>query len=227
MKSNHRCECGCGKKTNMYRGKPRRFIIGHYQRTDEFKEEHSKCMAGENHPLYGSKNSSSTIKKRSQSLKLHYSDEKNRERQSINMIGNKNGLDHVVTKKHKKILIRIMTENNPMNSKKARQKMIENRKGKCVGEDNAMWRGGHKIAIKRRNTKRRGNVWDYIPFNEYFEGCVGHHIDKEVVIHIPEELHKSISHSQNNKESMKKINDAAFAFYTEQFLEEHFPEDLK
>ena len=180
MKSNHRCECGkCTEFTNMYRGKPRRFVFGHYQQSDEFKEEHSKCMSGENSPLFGTKNSTATIKKRSKSLKLHYSNEENRERQSINMIGNQNGLGHVVTKKHKKILSQMMTENNPMESKKVRQKMTESRKGKCVGEDNAMWRGGHKIAIKRRNTKRRGNVWDYVPLNDYFEGCVGHHIDQE------------------------------------------------
>jgi len=90
-----------------------------------------------------------------------------------------------------------------------------------LGENNPRWNGG----IRAYRARRR--ELGYEPLNEWFPGCATHHVDKEVVIHIPEELHKSISHSQDNKESMKKINDAAFAFYTEQFLEENFPEDLR
>ena len=118
MKSNHRCECGCGKKTNMYRGKPRKFIIWHYQRTDEFKELHSKQMSGKNNHNFGKPRDPSTIKKISKSNKTYWNKPKNRKRRSIQLLGNQNGLGHMVTKKHKKVLSQMMTENNPMGSKK-------------------------------------------------------------------------------------------------------------
>jgi len=119
------------------------------------------------------------------------------QKQSIALQGNKCAEGHKVSKKTKQYLREIN-----------------------LGENNPRWNGG----IRAYRARRRELGYD--PLNEWFPGCATHHVDKEVVIHIPEDLHKSISHSQNNKASMKKINDAAFAFYTEQFVEENFPELL-
>jgi len=55
------------------------------------------------------------------------------------------------------------------------------------------------------------------PINDWFEGSHFHHLhvdgNHSVGIYIPSELHKSISHSYNNKESMQKINDIAIRWY--------------
>jgi len=52
----------------------------------------------------------------------------------------------------------------------------------------------------------------YIPLNNRFEGCEGHHIDNECVIHIPKELHKSIRHNLKNGSGMFEINQLALNF---------------
>ena len=62
-----------------------------------------------------------------------------------------------------------------------------------------------KIIANRCRARRKRNL-GFIPLNKKFPGSVGHHIDKEFVIHMPEELHKSIPHSQGDLESMYKIN---------------------
>ena len=40
------CQCGCGEIVNIYRGKPRKFIIGHGTRTEANKKMHSERMMG-------------------------------------------------------------------------------------------------------------------------------------------------------------------------------------
>lgn len=51
------CECGCGKYTSVHRGKPKRFLQGHWVRTvassDEWKLMLHNKYAGENNPCYG------------------------------------------------------------------------------------------------------------------------------------------------------------------------------
>ena len=66
-----------------------------------------------------------------------------------------------------------------------------------------------KITDARVKAKRKRNL-DYKPINNWFPKSQGHHIDKENVLFIPEELHRSISHSQDDSASMKLINTAAF-----------------
>ena len=58
---------------------------------------------------------------------------------------------------------------------------------------------------KRHNSKRKRDL-GYKPINKKEIGNVGHHIDRDFVIYIPEELHKLVSHSRNDLESMKEIN---------------------
>lgn len=77
-----------------------------------------------------------------------------------------------------------------------------------VGENNPNWIDGN--AKERCRSKRR--AYGYDPLNEPFEGSVGHHLDRVRVINIPEDLHKSVPHSQNNQESMNQINILAWDF---------------
>lgn len=52
----------------------------------------------------------------------------------------------------------------------------------------------------------------YVPLNSPFEGSAGHHIDETYVIHIPNELHRSISHKLSKPESMIRINRIAIHY---------------
>ena len=58
---------------------------------------------------------------------------------------------------------------------------------------------------RRSNSKRKRNL-GYVPLNTYFDGSHAHHIDKDYIIYIPSELHKSISHSVLTGKNMKEIN---------------------
>ena len=60
------------------------------------------------------------------------------------------------------------------------------------------------------NARRR--QLGFIPLNEPFEGCEGHHIDIERVIYIPKKLHRSIWHSISSGVGMDKINKLAFDY---------------
>ena len=58
----------------------------------------------------------------------------------------------------------------------------------------------------RKSSARRRRDLGYTPVNKMEAGEVGHHVDKNLVVYIPENLHKSIVHSQKNLRSMKEIN---------------------
>lgn len=63
---------------------------------------------------------------------------------------------------------------------------------------------GKETGQKHRATRHR--ELQYYPLNQSFVGSTGHHIDTKNVIHIPENIHTSIGHRQNNNKSMLKIN---------------------
>ena len=52
----------------------------------------------------------------------------------------------------------------------------------------------------------------FIELNDYFEGAHAHHIDKEFVLYIPRELHRSVYHNMWSGEGMEEINVLAFEF---------------
>ncbi len=68
---------------------------------------------------------------------------------------------------------------------------------------------GREVFMK--NVYQRRNL-GFVPLNKYFEGSVGHHINTEQIIYMPEELHKSIKHSVLQNKSMDKINKIAFDY---------------
>lgn len=52
----------------------------------------------------------------------------------------------------------------------------------------------------------------FIPFNERFDNSEAHHIDEFHVIHIPKDIHHSVSHSLSTGKNMDVINKIAFDF---------------
>lgn len=70
-----------------------------------------------------------------------------------------------------------------------------------------------KAFYKKREQLRRS--LDFIVLNPELMNKPdfhGHHIDREHVLYIPSELHKSIPHSQKKPETMEKINTKAYAW---------------
>ena len=62
-----------------------------------------------------------------------------------------------------------------------------------------------KVKAKRRGLK-------YIELNDRFAGSTGHHLDKEFVIHIPAEMHKSVRHNVHTGKGMDQINALAIDY---------------
>jgi hypothetical protein len=64
----------------------------------------------------------------------------------------------------------------------------------------------HMINLRRRI--KRGSYLIPTPeyLNQWSEGLVGHHINKNMVIYIPITLHRSVKHSVVKNQNMKEIN---------------------
>lgn len=67
-----------------------------------------------------------------------------------------------------------------------------------------------KAARKKKAAKRRS--LGFVPLNQPFAGCEGHHIDKQHVVYIPKELHHSIFHNVWTGKNMDAINAVARSF---------------
>jgi methionyl-tRNA synthetase len=67
-----------------------------------------------------------------------------------------------------------------------------------------------KKVMARSKSKRRQLGYSFL--NEPFENSTGHHINKEQVVFIPVELHKSISHNVWTGKNMNLINEMAYKY---------------
>ena len=66
-----------------------------------------------------------------------------------------------------------------------------------------------KITTAKSHAKRRG--LGHIHLNDFFEGGVWHHTDREHVVCVPAKLHKS-DHNVWTGQGMEKINEIAFGY---------------
>ena len=69
-----------------------------------------------------------------------------------------------------------------------------------------------KREIDRKHKFKRRSL-GFVPLNEPFEGSDAHHIDKERVIYMPKEMHRSIWHNVWTSENMEEINKLAWEFF--------------
>jgi len=83
----------------------------------------------------------------------------------------------------------------------------------CLKISVALWRGGKKASKARRR------LLGFVPLNEPFVGCEGHHVDNERVIYIPKALHRSIYHRQRDGRGMAQMNALAYNFMFKQEVE--------
>ena len=78
------------------------------------------------------------------------------------------------------------------------------------GINNPNWKGGRKISIYRAHAKRK--QFGHTPLNDPFQGSEGHNITKDLVIFIPEEMHKQIYHRLDTYQGMNEINTLALGY---------------
>lgn len=97
-------------------------------------------------------------------------------------------------------------------SDETKLKMSKSKQGMYDGDKNPRWKGGKKMAMARRKSKRR-KLFGFILHNKPQKDFYGHHLDFNHVIFIPKELHISISHSVVNDKNMDIINDAVCDWY--------------
>lgn len=116
---------------------------------------------------------------------------------------------------------------NPSNRPEVRLKISQSQIGKHYspttefksGITHPNWNGGRKISVRRAIAKRKREL-GFIILNAWevnTPGFVGHHLDKEYVLYIPEELHKLSKHRQDNQASMDRINDIVMKWYVEYY----------
>ena len=72
---------------------------------------------------------------------------------------------------------------------------------------------------EQRSHAKRKRELGYTTLNEKFKDSHGHHIDKEHVLFIPEELHKSIAHNNFTGKGMLEINMAAAIWYSREICQ--------
>ena len=87
----------------------------------------------------------------------------------------------------------------------------------------ARWKGGKKLTDARIRARRKREL-GFVPLNECdanITGFVGHHLDRELVLFIPGDLHNSIWHSLKNQQTMDRINTAAISWYLNWVGETH------
>jgi hypothetical protein len=111
------------------------------------------------------------------------------------------------------------TERGKVLSLATREKMSVTRKGSKISPEVSAkrWKGGSTIWRRKSQAKRR--ALGFAPLNAPFAGGVGHHVDNEQVINMPEALHRSIYHNQNTGQGMAKINAIAYNFLFKQEVE--------
>lgn len=85
------------------------------------------------------------------------------------------------------------------------------------------WQKEHPIAFRKicakANAKRKREL-GFEAINDPFENSEGHHMDKDIVVYIPKELHRSVKHNVFTSEGMKKINGKVLVWLEEQNKEE-------
>jgi hypothetical protein len=115
-----------------------------------------------------------------------------------------------LTNEHKMKLSAALKGRYPTEAMKARRARVsvihltDEHKAKISA---AHWKGGHTVTQRKIKAKRR--TLGFVPINDPFPGCEGHHLDKERVVYIPWELHKSIGHNIWTGRNMERINAVA------------------
>ena len=95
-------------------------------------------------------------------------------------------------KKLRNKIVNTWIKNNPEKWKKSHTKAVKK------------WIKNNPKAVKKFRNKRRGLGFE--PLNKPFEGAEAHHITKDMVVYIPKEIHRSVTHNIFTGKNMDVIN---------------------
>lgn len=76
-------------------------------------------------------------------------------------------------------------------------------------------------SFKNYQAKRRRNM-GFNPLNRPFFGSVGHHIDKNNIIYMPEEIHRTTPHCVGTGQNMNIINQIAVLYLNKEVFKAEF-----
>ena len=197
---------GLRKKTSESKLGEKNPFFGH-KHTEESKQKISEATAGENNGNYGKRGEETSMfgKHLTELRKQHISEAVSGEKHGmfgVHRCGEDapnygNHQSEEAIQKISKALKEYYT------SEEGQQWLDENRRG----ENHQNYKGGRNEARKRREEKRRG--FGFIPLNDKFPGTEAHHLDKELVLYIPKELHQSVWHNMFTGQGMEEINNLA------------------
>ena len=71
----------------------------------------------------------------------------------------------------------------------------------------ARWKGGRAVSARKDHAKRKN--LGFVPINQPFAGCEGHHLDHDYAVYIPKVLHHSVPHNVWTGRNMEQINSLA------------------
>lgn len=94
-------------------------------------------------------------------------------------------------------------------NRKATAKYTKTAKGKA---NHARFDQTDKGKVLRKKHKAKRRALGFLELNDHFDGSEGHHIDKEFVIYIPKEMHRSVYHNVFTGQGMGQINALALNF---------------
>jgi hypothetical protein len=107
-------------------------------------------------------------------------------------------------------------KNNPERLKeidaKSYQKNAEKRKASAT---NWSKNNPDKMRTISRKKAAKHRALGFVPMNQPFDGCEAHHFNQNEIIHIPQQLHRSVCHNVRSGKGMVEINAKAFAWFTE------------
>jgi hypothetical protein len=184
------------------------------RRGSHFTDEQKAKMMG--HPFNGLRHhTAETRAKISVSLMGHLMSPGTRAKESTSKMG------HVMSIETRAKLSAVEKEAQNRPEVKARMSVVKmghttsaETRGK-IGVAN--WKGGRKISSHKDSAKRR--TLGFHPLNAWFPGCEGHHVDSELVIHMPKKLHRSVWHRQRDGRGMAAINAVAYNYLFKQKAE--------
>ena len=101
-------------------------------------------------------------------------------------------------------------KNNPEKCKERANKYRKNNLEKFREYMREWYKNGNGRESFAKSQAKRDRNLGYNPINNHFEGSEGHHLNEDLVMYIPKDLHKSISHSVLKDRNMQEINNASF-----------------
>lgn len=162
---------------------------------------------GEKHAMYGRHHSVESRRKISESKKGSHHTPQTLQKMADSHKGDKNPFfGKCLSEEHKKRLSEnhadFSGEKHPFFGKHHSEETKQ-----AISKIN--WKGGTKLSNGRSCAKRK--EFGFVPLNEPEEdGYIAHHLDREYVFFIPEELHKSVYHSVTKDINMDTINNKVF-----------------